>query len=265
MNCYKVRENKVKGHISASSRASWPEMCPAFELSRDSSGVIFMNVEAVSVILKEGALIGTRLDGNLSWRGNIVYKSEGRTVYVALLDSYLDDAVSPGRPISIKYINQYFIYIFEGVVIKVDPTYPAYIAARVTSAEEVINSRLSPRYDVHLSADMKPVWDSDSYAATVTDISYGGIAFICGSRFDYNEELDTDIRLYGNQVIKVRGKIIRKSKKNKVSEYSMQFSDMDEGSYNKLSLFFSQLEENADLMYKRFLADIKGKSHHFSC
>ncbi len=226
--------------------------------------MIFLNVEAVSVILKEGALVGTRLDNSPSWCGNIVYKSEGRTVYVALVDRYLADAIAPGRIISIKYVNEYFIYVFEGAVIKINAEYPGYAAIRITSAEEVINSRLSPRYDVHLAASLKPVWDSDSYFTTVTDISFGGIAFICGNRFDYNEELDVDINLYGNQIINARGKIIRKSIKNKTAEYSMQFSNMDELSYKTLSLFFSRLEEEADAMYRRFLSDIKGRSVHFT-
>ena len=227
--------------------------------------MIFLNVEAVSVILKEGTLVGTRLDNCLSWCGNIVYRSEGRIVYIALVDSYLEDAIAPGRTISIKYINEYFIYVFEGIVIKIDSEYPGYAAVRITSAEEVLNSRLSPRYDVHLAANMKPVWDSDSYPATVTDISFGGIAFICSNRFDYNEELNMEIHLHINQAIKTRGKIIKKSIKNKIAEYSMQFSDMDESSYKTLSLFFSQLEEDASVMYKHFLADIKEKSDHFSC
>lgn len=235
-----------------------------FELSHTRE-MIFLNVEAVSVILKEGALIGTRLDNNLSWCGNIVYKSEGRIVYISLVDRYLEDAVVPGRLISIKYINEYFIYLFEGTIIRISAEYPSYAAVRVTLAEEVINSRLSPRYDVHLTASLKPVWDGDSYSTIVTDISFGGTAFICSNRFDYNEELDIDIRLNDNQFIKTRGKIIRKIIKNKTAEYSMQFSDMDESNYKTLSLYFSQLEEAASAMYKHFLTDIKGKFNHFSC
>ena len=219
----------------------------------------------MSAILKEGALVGTRLDNSLSWCGNIVYKSKGRIVYIALVDSYLNDSIAPGRTISIKYINEYFIYVFEGVVIKIDSVYPGYAAIRITSAGEVINSRLSPRYDVQLAADMKPVWDSDSHPVTVTDISFGGIAFICSNRYDYNEEVDTEIHLYGNKAVQARGKIIKKSIKNKIAEYSMQFSNMDESSYKTLSLFFSQLEENAGVMYEHFLTDIKGKYNHFSC
>lgn len=221
-------------------------------------------MEAVSVILKEGSLVGTRLDNSPFWCANIVYKSEGRIVYVALIDRYIEDSVAPGRTISIKYVDEYFIYLFEGVIIKTSMEYPGYAAVRTTSAEEVINGRLSPRYDVHLSASLKTVWDSGAYPATVIDISYGGTAFICNRKFDHNEEVDIDIRLSGDKTIKARGKIVRKNIRGKITEYSLQFSDMDDGSYKALSLYFSRLEEDAGAMYRHFITDIKGKSHPFT-
>lgn len=216
-------------------------------------------MEAVSIILKEGSLVGTRLDNSLFWYDNIVYKSEGRIVYIALIDKYPDDAVAPGRSISIKFVNEFFIYVFEGTVIKIDAAYPGYAAVRVTSAEEMINSRLSPRYDVNLPASLKPVWDSDSYPATMTDISFGGAAFLSAHRFDYNEELCAVIHLPEGNTVHAAGKVVRRNIRSTVTDYSLQFVELDENNCNILSRFFLHIEDEISLLHKKFISDVKGK------
>lgn len=218
-----------------------------------------MNVEAVSVILKEGMAVSTKLGSGMTWCRNIVYKSEGDSVYLALIEQYLENIIIPGSTISIKYVNEYFIYLFEGTITNINPSYPAYLTVRVTNAEEILNSRLSPRYDVYIAADLKPEWDDSSCFAVITDISFGGLAFICNLKFDYNEKLEITAHLPSGQKINARGKIIRKTIKNNVSDYSMQFIEISESNCHLLSKYFSSLESEISVLYKQYLSDVKGK------
>ena len=221
--------------------------------------MIYLNAEAASAILKGGTAVAVKLGGSPYWYGDIVYRSEGRTVYVALTEGLAGEGIRPEKPVSVKFVNEYFIYIFEGRVTRIHEEYPHYAAIRTASAEEIINGRLSPRYDVRLEARLRPVWDNDETDAMVTDISFGGVAFVSSARFDCNDELDIGIRLYENIKISAIGKIIKKNNKSKTSEYSMQFSNMDESSYKFLSLYFSRLEGETNRMYENYKSEILGK------
>lgn len=218
-----------------------------------------MNAEAVSAILKEGMPVSIKLGTDIAWYRNIVYKSVRDSVYVALIGQYCDRAVAPGTNISIKYVNEYFIYLFEGTVYSVNTGSPGYITMHVTNAEEIINTRLSPRYDVHAAADLKPDWDDETYPSTVIDISFGGAAFICKHGFDYNEELALDIRLPIRTMVHVKGKIVRKSIKSGMIDYSVQFTEIDENNCSLLSKYFSLLEAEISAMHEQFIKEVKGR------
>jgi hypothetical protein len=222
-------------------------------------GVLFLNVESVSAILKEGMAVSTKLGSGMTWCRNIVYKSERNCVCLALIEQYLENIIIPGSTISIKYVDEYFIYLFEGTIINISASYPPYLTVRITNAEEIINSRLSPRYDVYMAADLKPGWDDTSYFAVITDISFGGLAFICNLKLDYNEELEITAYLPKGLKINTKGKIIRKTIKNNVIDYSMQFIEINESNCNLLSKYFSSLESEISLLYKQYLSDVKGK------
>lgn len=227
--------------------------------------MIYLNAEAVSAILKGGEAITVKLGGSPYWYGNIVYASEGRLVYIALTESLAGWGVAPDKPICVKFVNEYFIYIFEGRVAGINEEYPGYAAIRISSAEEILNGRLSPRYDVQLEARLRPVWDNEESTATVTDISFGGAAFISNGRFDTHDELYIGIKLHGNQKINAIGKIVKGNNKSKLTEYSLQFLNMDENSYRFLSLYFSHLEEEAGRMYEKYRSEILSKIRQFTC
>lgn len=221
--------------------------------------MIYLNVEAASVILKEGMSVSTRLDSGMTWYRNIVYKSKGSMVYISLLENYPEKMLTTGSNICLKYVNDYFIYLFEGMVNCICPDEPSHVAIRITSAEEIINSRLSPRYDVCLAADLRPSWDDESYSSIITDISFGGAAFMCKYKFDHNEELNVVIHLPEGDTIHTAAKVIRRDIRNAAIDYSMQFIEFNESNCNILSRFFLLIEDEIMLMYKRFISNVKGR------
>lgn len=217
--------------------------------------VYVMNAEAASSILKEGSHVSTKLKlGNgLAWFRNIVYRSEGSFVHLALIDRYLENVIVTGNHITIKYFNEFFVYLFEGVIHSIQAGSPGYVVVQISEAEEIINTRLSPRYDTYLSANLKAPWDNTYYFSVITDLSYGGMAFMCAHRFDYGEEIEVTAYLPFNQIFQTTGKVIRRSLKSSVIDYSMQFVVIDEHNCSLLAKYFSRLDaENAN-MYELYL------------
>jgi PilZ domain. len=211
-----------------------------------------MNAESVSTILKEGFHVGTKLGAGMAWYRNIVYRSEGSFVHLALIDRYLENIIAPGMQISVKYYNEFFVYLFEGVIHSIHAGTPGYIIIQVNDAQEIINTRMSPRYDAYLSANLKATWDNTHHFSVITDLSYGGMAFISHYRFEYGEEVEVTIYLTCNQIFQTTGKIIRRSLKNSVIDYSMQFIILDEHNCSQLSKYFSRLDSENACLYELY-------------
>lgn len=220
----------------------------------------FLNASAITVILNEGMMVGVRLGSNAPWHGNIVYGVNGSTIRVAYIDKFMKGFAAPGCHAGIKYSNDNFIYYFSGIVKSVNTAHPEYVSIEINTAEEIINNRLFPRYDVRLMATLKPVWDDEVYSCTVTDLSYGGAAFVCTQKFDINEQLEMSLHLPGGVTIKVTGKVVRrKSNQSAASDHSIQFIDCDNMSNKLLSEYFVQLEDEASEIYLYYVSEIKGK------
>lgn len=214
-------------------------------------------MEAASAILKEGTIVGTKLDVCTAWYRNIIYRCEEDTVLVALLDKYLENLIIPGVRFQIRYFNEYFVYLFDGEVTGIQAQHPAYIQVRITKAEELINSRLSPRYDTYLSVRLKSVWDDTPYFAVATNLSFGGMAFTSTQRFDYGDELELSISFPDNKQINAKGKVIRRALKGNSIDYSMQFVEIDEYNTSLLSRHFSSLEDEMLAMQQKFFNEIR--------
>ena len=218
-----------------------------------------MNAMAVGSILKEGMTVGVKLGPDAPWHGNIVYKVEGGSICIANMDSFSDQAV-PGYNAWIKYSNDYFVYLFSGTVLSVSHVHPKHITIKIISAEEMINSRLFPRYDVNLPATARPVWDNEAHRCTVTDLSYGGAAFICDCCFDVHEQLEMTLYLPGEVVVIVTGKVVRRNTASlAASNHSVQFIECDNTSSRQLSAYFSQLEDEVSELYRYYVDEIRGK------
>lgn len=212
-----------------------------------------MNAESVSAILKEGSHVATRLGTGMAWFRNIVYRSEGNFIHLALIDRYLENLIVPGIQISVKYFNEFFVYLFDGVIHSIHAGSPGYVIVQINDAQEIINTRMSPRYDTYLQANLKASWDNTYYFSIITDLSYGGFAFICTHRFDYGEEIEATAYLPYNQVFQTTGKVIRRSLKNDIIDYSMQFIVIDEHNCSLLSKYFKRLDAENAAMYELYL------------
>ncbi len=213
-----------------------------------------LNASYVPAVLREGMMVGVRIGPDSQWHGNIIYGVTGNVIRIAYLDKFMKQYAEPDCPVWIKFSNDYFIYYFYGKVKKIDSDSPKYIMVKLENAEEMINNRLYPRYDVRLEATLRPLWDDETYKCIITDLSYGGAAFECEHKFDGNENIEMVIHLPESKPAKLTGKIIRRrSTDGIISDHAAQFIECDNISNKQLSDYFNKLENEASEIYNRYL------------
>lgn len=217
-----------------------------------------MNASVISSVLNEGMIVSMKLGSDEAWHSNIVYKVNGNSICLTYMAKFMKSPAVPGCTISIKYSNTYFFYYFSGIVEAIRKEPRENILAQIDTAEEMINNRLFPRYDVFLTASLKPVWDDESYQCTVTDLSYGGAAFVCPNSFDSNEQLEMSLCLPDGLSLALTGKVIvRKHFQSNTSDYAIQFDECSDINSKLLTKFLSQLEEENTQIYNRYISEIK--------
>ena len=222
--------------------------------------MIPLKAETVSTILSEGMMVGISLGSNAPWHGNIIYGLNSSTIQIAYIDKFMRGIAVIGCPVSVKYSNDNFVYYFCGIVKDVSKGSLEYVSVKIESAEEIINNRLYPRYDVKLDALIKPLWDDEAYPCTVTDLSYGGAAFICEHKFEGNEYLEMNIFLPDNATAKLTGKVVRrKCTHTTIIDLAIQFMECDNTNNKLLSKYFSQLDEEVSSIYDNYITKVKGR------
>ncbi len=213
-----------------------------------------LNASYVPAVLKEGMMVGVRIGQDSQWHGNILYGVTGSLVRIAYISKFMKQYAEPDCPVWIKYSNDYFIYYFYGKLKKICPESPGYIMVKLENAEEMINNRLYPRYDVQLEASLRPVWDDEAYECIITDLSYGGASFVCEHKFDGNENIEMTIHLPGGEATKITGKIIRRrSSSDSIVDHAAQFIECDNISNRQLSDYFNRLEKEVTDIYNQYI------------
>jgi hypothetical protein len=222
--------------------------------------VFVLKTEAYIAVLKEGMMIGIKLGADTPWHGNIIYNIGSTTIRVAYIEKFMKGIAEPGCQILIKYSNDNFFYYYRGRIIYVSNGPAGFITIEVETAEEIINNRLFPRYDVRLEAALKPVWDNEVYYCTVTDLSYSGAAFVCAHSFDFNEQIEMSLKLSNNTTVKITGKVLRR-KVSKIAtiDHAVQFIECDTVNNRLLSEYFSQLEKEVSDIYFNYILENKEK------
>jgi hypothetical protein len=222
--------------------------------------VFVLKTEAFTAVLKEGMMIGIKLGAKTPWHGNIIYNIDSTTIRVAYIEKFMKGIAEPGCPVLIKYSNDNFFYYYSGKVINVSGNPAGFITIKVETAEEIINNRLFPRYDVRLEAALKPVWDEEVYYCTVTDLSYSGAAFVCTHSFEFNEQIEMSLKLANNTTVKITGKVVRR-KVSKIAaiDHAVQFIECDTVNNRLLSEYFAQLEKEISDIYFNYISENEEK------
>lgn len=218
-----------------------------------------MNTFAAKSILKEGTLVSTKLGNCNAWYNNIIYKIDEDQMVMSLIDSYLENTIMINSHLDVKYSNEFFEYIFEGTVVAIEPKSPRSITILIKRAEELVNTRSFPRYDTYIASTVKLLWEDTLHFSIVNNICLGGMAFVCKRELDYGEEANVCIYIPDFEVICSRGKIIRKTRKNNIFNYSMQFVDMDEANSIRISDYLASIDGINSELKEAFEKNVKEK------
>ena len=131
-----------------------------------------LNAEATSFVLKRGSVISTRINSSGPWLYNIVCNTHDNMLDILLIDRYVEYPIFSGCNFTVKFNNDYYEYLFEGVISDIKAAPLQSITIKVCKVEEKINVRNFPRYNTHLPANIAPLWsNAESYCVITEDNS----------------------------------------------------------------------------------------------
>ena len=220
--------------------------------------MILLGKDLVYTILKEGTVVSTKLATSNIWHQNIVYKVEDNSVSIALITGYLESIIMPGQTMTIKLTNEDMEYLLFGSISEIQPQFPSLVTIDIHNIRDLKNSRVFPRYDVYVAANIKTKNSEDEHFAIIHDISLTGMAFY--SKRDFStatEQLNLTIFLPNKHIIAAKGTIIRKVSYDSYIDYGINYTDMQEENNNSLYAFFSTLEEEKSRLRDTFFKSIK--------
>jgi hypothetical protein len=215
-----------------------------------------LKIDKISSIIKKGLTVSTMLNSSYIWHTNKIDKVNKNTIFIPLLESYVSSLIMQGTNMSIKYSTEYYEYIFDGIVSKINLESPGYVSISVNKIEKKINTRAFTRYDIYLPSNIKLTKGKTSYFSVVTNISLKGMSFTSNHEFKYNDMCIVSIHLPNNETINLHGKIKRKISKDKFLDYGMHFEEISDSNTKKLSEYILSLK-NGDLKLQTLFFDGK--------
>lgn len=216
-----------------------------------------MGKDLLHTVLKEGTIVSTKLSSSNIWHQNIVYKVENKSVSIALITGFLENIIMPGQTITIKYTSDELEYLFIGIVEDILPQFPSSIKVNIQTTKNLKNTRVFPRYDVYVAANIK-YEKSEEYFAIIHDISLIGMGFYSKDNFNIdNEQLSLTIFLPNKKIIQAKGIINRKISFDSYTDYGMKYTNMHEENNNSLYAYFSDIEKEKSRYKDTFFKSIK--------
>lgn len=217
-----------------------------------------MGKDLLYTVLKEGVVVYTKLSSSNIWHQNIVYKVENKSISIALITGYLESIIMPGQTMTIKLTNEDIEYLFIGTISEIQPQFPSYVTVDIQSTKDLKNSRVFPRYDVYVAANITSDDSKVEHFAIIHDISLTGMAFYSKSNFLIaSQQLNLTIFLPNKNIIVAKGTVVRKIDYDSYIDYGMNYTDMQEENNNSLYAFFSVLEKDKSKLRDIFFKSIK--------
>lgn len=202
-----------------------------------------MNSSKFSHVLREGAVVYTKLYASNTWIKNTISKIRDNDLYIPLLTGYLSDIISIGNDITIKCSDDYNEYIVNGTITDIKVSNSSYVVVHINNVFETLNTRAFKRYDIFLASNIKSIDDKSAFFSIVTNISLGGMAFISNHEFGSDREAGATILIPDNKLITVKGTIVRKSMDSGIIDYGMKFIEVGPDSEKVLFDYLLALEK----------------------
>lgn len=206
-------------------------------------------------IIKSGAAIKTKHCHSTFWVNNVVLNVNEKFIEIDIgLDSqYLKTIVMVGDTIQCKYNVDEGEYVFLGWITNIDLESPQRISIRIHDVDFYKNAREYFRYNVYVASVIKQnLNDKSGIFAVMINISSGGAAFLIKKdileelfklRIDDNREnFIFEIYISKDQVFRFKGKILRKTPRDKDIEIGVKLLYIDKENNVILESFIKELE-----------------------
>ncbi len=214
-----------------------------------------MNSACISKLIIPGSLVSFRKLNQTPWSLNIITECTEDTLCLPFTNDLLRACLFSGTQVDIKFNNQYYEYILNCSVVKIELSRFPYILVKVDKICESPNNRLFPRLDVYLPAALST--SSSSYYCNVSNLSLGGTAFLIDQVFPENTSCEINILLEDNSSIYAKGQIVTASTENELYKYCMMFTFMEEENSNRLFSYLDALENSYASLKSKYLNNTK--------
>lgn len=213
-----------------------------------------MNRVCITKLLSPGSLISLRVHDDTYWSLNILYRCIEDELDIPLTSDLFNHCIFINSNITIKYRNEYFEYLIYGSISKIDLCGLPYIRIKIQNIFQTKNNRMFPRQDVHFPANLS-MPGSNIYFCMVSNISLGGLSFVTNQ--DLYSNLECEINIYLDEITSIyaKGNINRCNYKNSLSEFSMQFTYMNEDNSNTLYNFLHSIDRSYDELRDKYLSE----------
>jgi len=214
-----------------------------------------LNSECISKLIAPGSLVSFRKLNQSAWSLNIITECIEDTICLPFTNDLLRACLFSGTPVDIKFNNQYYEYILNCSVVKIELSRFPYIRVKVHNICESQNHRIFPRLDVYLPAALST--SSSSYYCNVSNLSLGGTAFLIDQEIPENSPCEINILLDDNSSIYAKGQIVTASTENSLYKYCMMFTFMEEENSNRLYSYLISLENSYAGLRNKYLHNTK--------
>lgn len=214
--------------------------------------MIVLNKICMSKLLYPGSLVSVKVENGLAWSLNIVSGCRNEYIDIPMTQDLLKSFIFIGSDIELKFKNEYYEYIIQGTISKIELCGSPFIRVDIQDIAEAKNSRIFPRRDVYLPATLS-IDSENTYFCTISNISLGGIAFLLDREIKSDTECEANIFLDKDNTIFVKGSILKSVKLDPFFKFNMKFTYMDEEDSNCLYSYIQAIDKSYDILRSIYL------------
>ncbi|MEN8908075.1 MAG: PilZ domain-containing protein [Clostridiales bacterium] len=191
--------------------------------------------------LKMGDIVSIKHYSGFEFFNSIILDSDNEIIVIKTTESFSNLNIFVDDPIVLGFSYKRDVYICECIIQKINVA-KSLSEIKIISEKKVTDSRLHERFPVSLFAEIN---DSDSgkyNTILIRNISASGLMVVSKDNFNIDSIIDLSIFIENN-IIKVMGLIVRKSKRSYSYEYGVKLIFKDISSKTLIEKYIIYLKK----------------------
>jgi hypothetical protein len=210
----------------------------------------FINKERAFRDIKRGQIITLQHKEVFEPVLSVIQSTKKTTIFFKVPDDFLKNNVIIGDEIQCQVFIENYEYVLKGIIKNIKFEKIPLMEFMVENADKYINQRKSKRYNVNLPAVIIVPDSHQHIFSIIKNISAAGAAAKISMmlRDDIMEDdslyLKVSAKLNETETLDFEAQIIRRNKKDKITEFGMMILDLDEENDKKLHNLLDKLEQD---------------------